>query len=175
MDSEDLKDIFYSGYSTGPNWQILDELYVAITQGNIVYESIVVASKLHYDEEVDRSLVPEGPGPQMRSHMALKALAGSWLQAHKQKPVLYEAYLLGLHPDVRTQDGMYIIECGTTDPSCVLIYLDSPDTNWVGVLPYPFADDQELILQIFSKGSMYEQWRQKRLDILRSQFRKFHR
>lgn len=174
MTSEELKDIFYTGYTSGPNWQILDDIVIGISLGYIVFETRLITTINQYHTEIDYTKTVEGPGPQMRSHMALKSLAGTWLQKFAGSTVLYEAYLQGLHPDVRTSDGKYILECGTTDPACILIYLDSEDVIWVGNIPYPFDGEQSLTAHIFSRGTNYVLWRRKRHDILRNQFQQFH-
>jgi len=173
--SEELKNIFYSGYPQGASWDVLDELAVAIYNGAVLYEKITIASIEMYHKTQDAVVVVEGLGLQEKGHMALKELAKQWLGKQHQDDILFESYFDGLHPDVRTRDGRFIIECGTTDPSCVRIFLDDERVVWIGNLPYPFYEEKNLELHMFSRGPKYITWQEEKLQVSRQTFQRFHR
>lgn len=173
--SEELKNIFYSGYPQGASWDVIDELAVAIYNGAVIYKKIAVTSSKTYHKTQDTITAIEGLGPQEKGHMALKELAKQWLIRQRQKDILFESEFDGLHPDVRTRDGRFIIECGTTDPSCVQIFLNDERVVWIGNLPYPFYEEKNLELHMFLRGSKYTSWQEEKLQTSRQQFQRFHR
>ncbi len=173
--SEELKNVFYSGYPQGASWDVIDELAVAIYKGAVMYKKIAVASSETYHKTQDAVTLIEGLGPQEKGHMALKEIAKQWLWKQHQKDVLFESYFDGLHPDVRTRDGRFIIECGTTDPSCVQIFLNDDQVCWIGNLSYPFYEEKNLELHMFSRGSKYITWQEEKLQVSRETFQRFHR
>jgi hypothetical protein len=173
--SEELKNIFYSGYPQGASWDTIDELVVAIYNGAVVYKKIEVAPTKLYHKTQDAIVAIEGLGPQEKGHMALKELAKQWLEKQYQTEIMMESYFDGLHPDVRTRDGRFIIECGTTDPSCVQIFLNDDRVEWIGNIPYPFYKEKNLILHVFSRGSQYATWQAGKIQISRQTFVKYHR
>lgn len=172
---EDLKNIFYSGFPAGISWDILDELAIAIYNGMLRYKKTDIASVKTYHQVQDTIGVVEGLGPQEKGHMTLKQIAKQWLIRQHQKDVLFEAELDGLHPDVRTRDGQFIIECGTTDPSCVQIFLNDTRVEWIGNIPYPFYEEKNLTLHIFLRGTGYNGWQEEKLRFSRDAFQRFHR
>lgn len=64
-----------------------------------------------------------------------------------------------------------VIECGTTDPAGVLIFLSDKNISFVGVLPYPH-DDENLILHKFSRWENFWDYKDWQLSKLRRDFRK---
>lgn len=175
MTSEELQNIFYSGYPAATAWDVLDGLLIAIERGVVVYRSELMITKEAYGAICNSVVSIEGLGSQGKGHMALKQIARDYLYKTYTIDALSETYFVGLHPDVRSPDGRYIIECGTTDPSCVSIFLDDPRVMWVGNMPYPFADEKHLALHIFSRGDLYNQWRQETVSKNRAVFEKYHR
>lgn len=175
MTSEELQNIFYSGYPAATAWDVLDGFLIAIERGAVIYRSEPVITKEAYRVICDSVISIDGLGPQTKGHMALKQIATDYLYKTHHIATLSETYFAGLHPDARSADGRYIIECGTTDPSCVSIFLDDPHVVWVGNIPYPFADETHLVLHIFSRGDFYNQWRQKTVSKNRAVFEKYHR
>ena len=173
--SEELKNIFYSGYSQGASWDVIDELAVAIHNGAVLYNKITIASTEAYHKAQDAVMVIEGLGQQEKCNMALKELAKQWLGKQHHDDILFESYFDGLHPDVRTRDGRFIIECGTTDPSCVQIFLNDERIEWIGNLPYPFYEEKNLELHMFSRGPKYITWQEEKLQVSRQTFQRFHR
>ena len=173
--SEELKDIFYSGFPAGVSWQALDDIAIAIYNQALLYKKIAIAPIESYHEIQDTVTNIEGLGPQEKGHMALKEIAKQWLISQRQKDILFEAEFDGLHPDVRTRDGRFIIECGTTDPSGVQIFLLDERVVWIGNLPYPFYEEKNLELHMFSRGPEYATWQEKKLQDSRQTFLRFHR
>ena len=119
--------------------------------------------------------VVDGLGPQEKGHMALKELAVRWLWKTYNVKAVCESYFVGLHPDVLSDDCRFVIECGTTDPSCVQIFLNDPRVVWTENIPYPFSDDACLTLHIFGRGPNYEAWQQEKVNDMRNAFQKYHR
>lgn len=117
ISSEDLKDIFYSGFPTAVPWDCIDELYIALHNEVVVYHRYSVSSVKHYHKLSDAVTVAEGLGPQGHGHMALKEIAKEWLQTQHGVAADSEIYFAGLHPDVISKEREYVIECGTTDES----------------------------------------------------------
>lgn len=175
MNPEELQNIFYSGFPSATSWDALDELFIGIDRGAVVYRSTPVAAKDVYSATREDIVTIDGLGPQTKAHMALKRVAVEYLSKTYHVRTLTETYFAGLHPDVRSADYQYIIECGTTDPSCVTIFLDDPRVTWVGNIPYPFADETHLMLHLFARGREYESWRQKSVLRNRKIFERFHR
>lgn len=175
MTSEELQNIFYSGFPAATSWDVLDGLLIALDRDAVVSRSEVMITKDAYRVICDSIVAIDGLGPQEKGHMALKQIATDYLYKTYHVDALTEAYFAGLHPDVRSTDGRYIIECGTTDPSCVSIFLDDPQVMWVGNIPYPFADETHLALHIFSRGDRYNQWREETVSKNRAVFEKYHR
>jgi len=173
--SEDLKNIFYCGYPQGTSWDVVDEIAVAIYKGSLLYKKIVIAPTTLYHQTQDRIAIIEGLGPQEKGHMALKELAKDWLKEYAQTEILMESHFDGLHPDVRTRDGRFIIECGTTDPACVQIFLNDENVEWIGNLAYPFYGENNLALHTFSRGPGYATWQAEKVDASRQVFLRFHR
>ena len=175
MTPEDLQNIFYSGFPAATSWDVLDALFIAIDRGAVVYRSEYLINKEAYCTICNDVAVIDGLGPQTKGHMALKHVAAEYLHKTHNVGVLSETYFVGLHPDVRSVDGRYVIECGTTDPSCVVIFLDDARVAWVGNIPYPFAGENHLTLHLFARGPDYEKWRQESVSKNRAAFEKYHR
>lgn len=168
--SEDLKNVFYSGYDVFSDWQLLDELENLIQEKAIDYVKGKISSKKDYFESIDQVKVIEGLGPQGKGHMALKEIAKRYLEKQGKK-AFSEISFLGTHPDVVSGDKKMIIQCGTTNPSCILNLLTSQDVSFVGILPYP-NDKQHLILHKFSRGKNFRKWQNWKWAKLRKIFRK---
>lgn len=145
MTSEELQNIFYSGYPAATAWDVLDGLLIAIERGVVVYRSELMITKEAYGAICNSVVSIEGLGSQGKGHMALKQIARDYLYKTYTIDALSETYFVGLHPDVRSPDGRYIIECGT------------------------------LALHIFSRGDLYNQWRQETVSKNRAVFEKYHR
>lgn len=175
ISTEDLKDMFYSGFPGAVSWQVLDDLFVAIHTGALAYKKVTIAAVETYHRIQDTIVVAEGLGPQGKGHMALKEVATRWLWQRYHVEAVCEAYFVGLHPDVCSKDYGFVIECGTTDPSCVRIFLGDPRVVWVGNIPYPFVEESNLTLHIFSRGPNYQMWQQEKVNAARNAFEKFHR
>ena len=173
--SEELKNIFYSGFPAATSWDVLDELAIAIDNGALRYEKTEIDSVESYHQIQDTIGAPEGLGPQEKGHMALKELGKQWLRRQHEKDILFESHFDGLHPDVRTRDGRFIIECGTTDPSCVRIFLNDDRVVWIGNIPYPFYEEKNLMLHRFLRGTSYNSWQEEKLRFSRDAFQRFHR
>ncbi len=154
---------------------MLDELAVAIYNGALLYKKTPVVSSETYHNTQDEVTAIEGLGPQEKGHMALKEIAKQWLISQQQKDILFESEFDGLHPDVRTRNGRFIIECGTTDPSCVQIFLNDERVVWIGNLPYPFYEEKNLELHMFLRGPKYATWQNEKRQISRQTFQRFHR
>lgn len=164
-----LRDIWYSGAPYTVSWEYIDELFIAIQKNVVTYDVVALCdAKLYLTN--DEKFVVDGPGPQSNGHMLLKKLAQEWLVKTIQVDCQFESYKTGLHADVMSRDGSIIIECGTTDPACAFIYLDQHQIQWIGVVPYPYQEDQSIILHKFSRGSEYSSFRQKKNESLRNIF-----
>lgn len=175
LSPDDLRDIFYSGYPAATSWQILDELLVALNRDAITYRKEQLVPKDKFYAITNRIVEIDGLGPQEKGHMALKELARRWLWQQYQVKAVCEAQFNGLHPDVHSTDSRFVIECGTTDPSCIQIFLNDERVVWAGNIPYPFYEDTYLFLHIFSRGSNYHAWQQEKVNTTRDAFQKFHR
>lgn len=171
INSELLKDIFYSGFDATCNWQILDELEILIHEGAVNYGQEKISFKDNYLKILDQIRVVDGLGPQGKGHMALKGIAENYLEK-LGKRVFFEFYLMGLHPDVVSDDKKIVIECGTTDPAGVLILLSDPNISFIGVLPYPDESNKNLVLHRFSRGQNFLDYKNWKLAKLRETFRK---
>lgn len=169
---DDLKDVFYSGYSGAISWDCIDELYIAIHKKELMYARYVVTSIDRYHELIDSEMITEGPGPQKAGHMALKTIAKEWLNFQYGTIAKSETYFAGLHPDVISTDRRYVIECGTTDPGCIRIYLAQATVLWAGNIPYPFAEENSLTLHAFHRGPQFHNWQEDKVNRLREVFRK---
>lgn len=167
---DQLKDIFYSVYPASTSWDLIDQLYIAIHTDAIVYKRTSLCSLECYHKRIDKQNHIEGPGPQTKGHMALKDIAKEWISLQFGQNAFLESYFAGLHPDVLSHDRKYVIECGTTDPGCITIYLSQPEVTWVGNIPYPFEEEAELMLNSFSKGVHYDELLQKNVSRLRDVF-----
>lgn len=86
-----------------------------------------------------------------------------------------EQSFLGAHPDILAKDFSWAIECGTTAPASVLLLLQDERVKNVGILPYPYEDDDRLVLHIFSRGENFDQHVTEKTVKLRAVFKKFHR
>lgn len=173
--SVDLQNIFYSGFPASTSWQTLDDLFLAIDCDAILYSSERLAPKEKYYRVQNSVLGTEGLGLQEKGHMALKKIAQAWLRSRFGTESLFESYFLGLHPDVSSKDYRFVVECGTTDPSCISIYLDNENVEWVGNIPYPYYEETDIWIHIFRRGHSYMNWRQEKLSFSRQTFKKFHR
>lgn len=175
LTSEDLQAIFYSGYTASTSWDVIDELAVAIHKDFVQYKKFIVTPVTLYQKKQDEINEIDGLGPQGKGHMALKEIAKQWLEKHSRAQILMESHFDGLHPDVRTRDGRFIIECGTTDPACVQIFLNDENVEWIGNLAYPFYGENNLVLHAFSRGPEYATWQAEKVDASRQVFLRFHR
>lgn len=172
---DDLRNIFYSGYPAATSWDILDELFLALDRDAITYRKEQLAPKNEFYATTNAIVEIDGFGPQQKSHMALKEIAKRWLWKTYHVKAICETYFNGLHPDVRSDDNRFVIECGTTDPSCIEIFLNDARVVWVANIPYPFSDDSCLMLHIFGHGPNYAEWQEKKVNSMRDAFQKFHR
>lgn len=172
---DDLRNIFYSGYPAATSWDILDELFIALDRDAITYRTEQLVPKDEFYTVSNLVAVIDGLGPQEKGHMALKEIAKRWLWKRYQVKAICETYFNGLHPDVCSADNRFVIECGTTDPSCIQIFLNDASVIWAANIPYPFSDDSYLMLHIFGRGPNYADWQQEKVDVTRSAFQKFHR
>ncbi|MBI5613665.1 hypothetical protein HY947_01965 [Candidatus Gottesmanbacteria bacterium] len=175
LTSEDLLHIFYSGYPAGASWDVIDDLTVAISKNYLSYQQLELIPKKEFYLLQNTIVVLDGLGPQGKGHMALKEAAKLWIHKKYAMHLVCESYFSGLHPDVLSENHKYVIECGTTDPSCISIYLDNTEVEWAGNIPYPFDEDTYLKLHVFSRGIGYAVWKENKLDIIRQSFRKYHR
>ena len=169
---DQLRDIFYSGYPATTSWDLIDQLYIAIHTDEIVYSKSVLCSVEHYHTLIDKAKQSEGLGPQSKGHMALKDVAQQFILNHLGQSAYLEYYFAGLHPDALSYDYNYVIECGTTDPSCVIIYLTQPDVKWIGNIPYPVEEESEIMLHSFSRGVRFTEMIQQNVSRLRDAFLK---
>ena len=174
MEAEDLKHIFYSGYNASPEWEILDELSFLIKNGAILYGKKKLCLKKSYHDLIDQIKVTEGLGPQEKGHMALKEIAQQVLARFGLKSGAERSFL-GAHPDILTKDLSWAIECGTTAPASVLLLLQDERVKNIGILPYPYEDENRLTLHIFSRGENFNQYVTAKTVRLRTVFEKFHR
>lgn len=171
--SEDLQHIFYSGYSAATSWDVLDDLYIAIHSQALEYERCKVCSIESYHAMISTAEPAFGPGPQGAGHMTLKAIGKQWMRSQYHLEASYEVYFSGLHPDVLSENCQYVIECGTTDPGCVRIYLSQPIVSWVGNIAYPFDEDTGIFLHMFRRGPKFASWQDDQVARLRKVFRKY--
>lgn len=175
MTSEELLQIFYSGFDGGPNWMVLDELELLINDNAILVTKKAVSTISEYKKYLDNErLIADGLGPQGKGHMALKMIGGKFLE-RKGLMSKYESYFLGLHPDVSDFTHTVIIECGTTDPSGVLIFLEDGGVEWVGVIPYPAEGEEKIFLHKFIKTRLFDKYLESKVNRLRENFRKAQR
>lgn len=173
MKAENLKHIFYSGYNASPEWEILDELSFLIKNGALFYGEKKIYLKKSYHDLVDRIKITEGMGPQEKGHMALKKIAQQFL-AKQGLESGAERSFLGAHPDILAKDFSWAIECGTTTPASVLLFLQDEKIRNVGILPYPYENEDRLTLHIFSRGKNFDQHVIAKKVKLRAVFEKFH-
>ena len=169
ISSEELKNIFYSGFDGACEWQLLDELEILLRENVINYDREIISSKNKYSKTLDKIRVIDGLGHQEKGHMALKEIAKNHLEK-LNKEALFEFQVLGMHPDVVSKDGKIAIECGTTDPGGILILLSDQNILFVGILPYP-GDDKSLLLHKFSRGPNFLDYESWKLSKLRKVFR----
>lgn len=169
--SEELKNIFYSGFDGACEWQLLDELEILLRENVINYGREIISSKNKYSKTLDKIKAIDGLGHQEKDHMALKEIAKSYLEEFG-KSVLFEFQILGMHPDVLSSDKKIAIECGTTDPGGILVLLADQNILFVGILPYP-GDDKSIFLHKFSRGKRFSDYKDWKLSKLRESFQKF--
>lgn len=81
-----------------------------------------------------------------------------------------ENNFMGAFPDVVSDDFSWIIECGTTDPSAILLYLKNEKVEKVSVLPYLFAEESRFVLYSFLRGKNFEKFQKIKKESLRSVF-----
>ena len=84
---------------------------------------------------------------------------------HKQ-----ENYFMGLHPDVMGNDFSWIIECGTTDPSVLLLYFENKKVRKISILPYLFAEESKHVLYSFLRGKNFEKFQKIKKENLKKVF-----
>ena len=173
--SEELQNIFYSGFPASTSWQMLDELFIALSRDFLVYRREQLVPKDKYHILSNSVSVIEGLGPQEKGHMALKTIAAEWLKKQIGVGSVFESYFAGLHPDVCSTDYRFVMECGTTDPACIQIFLNDSRVQWAANIPYPFSEDTHLQLHIFSRGPKYADWQQEKINVMRGVFQKYHR
>ena len=172
MNSDKLLEIFYSGYDVGPNWMVIDDLQALIREGAVSVEKERLATVEEYKRYLDdESIFAEGPGPQAKGHVALKELGAEFLRKNRFNPI-FEVYFNGLHPDIMDKSRKVIIECGTTDPASVLIFFEDSNVPWVGVIPYPADDENEIYLYKFLKEPGFSKYLELKLKRLRDAFAK---
>lgn len=173
MEIENLKHIFYSGYDASPEWEVLNELSLLIRNSTLFYKEKKLCLKEDYHDLVDQIKITEGLGPQEKGHMALKKIAQQFLAKLELESGAEQSFL-GIHPDVLTKDFSWVIECGTTTPASVLFLLQDERVKNVGILPYPYEDENRLILYVFSRGENFNQYITAKKVRLRTVFEKFH-
>ena len=172
---DDLRNIFYSGYPAATSWDVVDELFLVLDRDALTYSTEQLVPKDEFYAVSNSITTIDGLGPQEKGHMALKEIAKRWLWKKYQVSAHCETYFNGLHPDVHSIDNRFVIECGTTDPSCIQIFLNDARVVWVANIPYPFSDDTHLTLHIFGRGTNYAAWQEEKVNVMRDVFQRFHR
>lgn len=171
LDSDKLYHIFYSGFSGPPAWLILDEIAFCL-KNNIL---LLKKERLNFRKEefqklIEKIKVIDGPGgSQGKRHMVLKNLAKK-LMKENQLTSKQESYFMGLHPDVISDDFSWIIECGTTDPSVILLYFQNKKIEKVSILPYLFAEENKFVLYSFLRAKNFEKFQKIKKENLKNVF-----
>lgn len=169
MTSEELKNIFYSGYDAAPDWLILDELEFLLNKDGLCYKVEKICNVKEYKRLIGGVKAVEGSGRQYKGHMALKIIAQQFLK-QINKASFTERHFLGAHPDVISADKSLIIECGTTSPEVILLFLREPQVKRVAILPYSYTGEKKLRMHIFSRGPNFRKFMLLRVKKLKKVF-----
>lgn len=171
LKSELLKNIFYSGFFGPPEWLVLDEIKFGLENKILLLEKVnLVFNRINFNHAIEQIKTTDGiGGAQGKGHMTLKRFAVELMEQGHLVPKT-ERYFLGAHPDVISKDGAWIIECGTTNPSVVFLYLSSKKVDQVSILPYLFAEENKFTLYTFVRGQKFDNWQKNKHKDLRELF-----
>lgn len=154
-----VKNAFYSGeHAFTGDHQTASDIAFLVDNGYITLRLFPLADRQEYlailHDVSHQEHVHEAAGGES-THVALKLIAGNYLQReHGQKP-LYEHPLCGYFPDVMTADKRVAVECGHThNPEKMLTYFKQGDIKECIFLPYP--DPEEQMLPAYSFTALSE-------------------
>src|SRR3989344_935827 len=142
-----LRDVFYSGsYAFSGMNEPIAEIAFLIDEGYLAFHAVSIAEKHEYFSCIDdlsarKHAYDEAAGGE-NAHIALKLMAGKYIERSHNRKVQFEKPFCGYYPDVVSDDGSIVIECGhTQNPDKMLDYFRLGNIHECIQIPYPDPDD----------------------------------
>ena len=145
----EVQEIFYSGgQAFRGNKELINDIAFLLDEAYLTMNRVFVGSKEKYlsilDEPPSKEDAYKAAGGG-RNHIALKLLTGEYLKIRGFNNVLYEHPFCGFFPDVMTEDGLIVAECGHTDNADKMLkYFQHGGIKECLQIPYPTADDAKI-------------------------------
>jgi len=156
MTKDELISIFYSNYNVNIDYNAIDEILFLMNEKCLRYESKIISNKGEFNHFIDKinsgeiktyDIAGGGGG-----HLALKLLSLKYIKQPYAK-VNCENWFQGYIPDLifGSNDNVTVVECGDTNPTKILDYLQRKEVNKIVIISYP-KEDNLIYQHIFSKG-----------------------
>lgn len=145
-----IYNIFYSGgHSFRGEQESISEIAFLVDEGYIILNTILIAEKKEYLSFIDTLSIQEHTynlaAGGSHAHMALKILAGQYLERQGGHSFDYEHPFCGYYPDVLTKNKLIAIECGNTqNPEKLLVYFQQGNLRECIQIPYPDYNDEKV-------------------------------
>lgn len=150
-----VRDAFYSGeHAFTGDRQVIKDISFLINERYLKLQLFPIASRQEHltmmrDLEKKKKTKADEASGGSTEHIALKLLSGEYLQKKFGLKVLYEHPLCGYYPDVMTNDGRIVVECGhTNNPEKMLTYFKQGNIEECILVPYP--DPEKQTVQAYS-------------------------
>lgn len=137
-----VKDAFYSGeHAFTGDRQIVRDIAFLVDENYLTLRVCPIGTMneyreiLHTLEHQEGSYEAAGGG---NTHTTLKLLSGAYLRNRFGQGIKYEHPFCGHYPDVMTDDGRIVVECGhTNNPEKMLTYFRQGNIEECLLVPYP--------------------------------------
>ncbi|MBI4087964.1 hypothetical protein HY418_01105 [Candidatus Kaiserbacteria bacterium] len=152
-----IRDIFYSGeFAFNGDAEAITEISFLVDERYLLFDQIKIADKKEYLTltcEIATKHTNESAAGGGHSHMALKVLAGSYLQKERGQKPQFEQPFCGYFPDVLCEDRLIVVECGhTQNPLKMLAYFRQGNIQEFIQIPYPDEHENAITGFVFAAG-----------------------
>ena len=153
-----VRNAFYSGAMdfTGDNQTIRDAAFL-VDEKYLNLRVFPLASRKKYLtmlDDVDKHKRSAEAAGGEKAHVALKLLAGAYLQKRTGRDVQYEHPFCGYYPDVMSTDKCIVVECGHThNAEKMLTYFKQGGIKECVCVPYPDPDEHDVLGYSFTASA----------------------
>ena len=145
-----IQNIFYSGnHNFNGDLESINEIAFLVKEKYLNLNTVSISSKSDYfgllnnQNKLDNMYEAHGG---VYAHVALKILAGKFLETQRQQLFVYEHPFCGYYPDILSGNNSIVIECGhTQNPEKMLGYFHVGNIQECIQIPYPSEEDKTIL------------------------------